>query len=466
MVRHLLRECTRPKAGGEDRKWGSKKSKSKKSSSSKKQQQRQKPTKEKQEEEDSASTYPIEAEPTPTSPVNGDAASRTSFGINRIIDMNQLDYVLAIDDEQSTLTNEEPSIHFVENEDDDDDEQENEQQPQQHGSHTKSVRSTGTKSHQSRRSSSTTQVKEKDYDYDVEDARQNSLLDMASSMAESSSHLSTTERRRRRHGKGEEVSSTTSSHHRRHHRYTKIRRQTSSQSSTSRRSWGNPRSRVSDILQKQDDESSWGAEEGAVSVRSGGVRQNSVGNPSGNGNAPAAVAQSGQSVTRENQSTRSNAAPPFTPINTAIYNTIPEYKNDDDDDDDDEADWSDPETTDTTSQADSAGQSWSVTSIIESPSATSSVSSTTSSIALVRQKWKARRRLVKRNVKFNVEEDWCVGNENEDWPGAAPQEMTVILEEEQEEDATTLESYKIAPKNSSVVQPKKSGIFGFFACYT
>eukprot|EP00977_Amphora_coffeiformis_P014354 scaffold3980_cov168-Amphora_coffeaeformis.AAC.1 len=91
----------------------------------------------------------------------------------------------------------------------------------------------------------------------------------------------------------------------------------------------------------------------------------------------------------------------------------------------------------------------------------SSASSTTSSVALVRQKWRARRRMELRNAKFDIEEDWCTEGENVDWPGAAPRSRvlpTTILEEEDE-------GMDMPQSTTAKAPPKKSwGVSSFFTC--
>lgn len=92
-----------------------------------------------------------------------------------------------------------------------------------------------------------------------------------------------------------------------------------------------------------------------------------------------------------------------------------------------------------------------------STSSISSASKSTSSVARVRKKWRAHRRIAKRNVKWNAEEDWCTGEENEDWPGAAPQPRgppSTILEEEE---------YSTEPASAMPAQqPRRIRWFGCF----
>lgn len=115
------------------------------------------------------------------------------------------------------------------------------------------------------------------------------------------------------------------------------------------------------------------------------------------------------------------------------------------------------------------GPSWS-TEPSNTQSTVASDTSATTSVALVRKKWRAKRRLFKRNAKWNAEQDWFSENENEDWPGDARHHralpIAIVEEEEGEENEIEKEveedtSLSSEPPSS---KPKRSFVSRFFAC--
>lgn len=119
-----------------------------------------------------------------------------------------------------------------------------------------------------------------------------------------------------------------------------------------------------------------------------------------------------------------------------------EYDNGDgDDDDDDELDWS------TTGVK---PHRWTSTAASTTSSTSSGKESETSSVALVRKKWRAHRRTLLRNQKWRPEEDWAMmgedGVNNVDWPGAAPRPRGIPTTTIEEEEFSETKSVKMQKK--------------------